>query len=45
VRVERRLLGHRGQTERTAYGDAPEGTRRPPELTLDDRAIVHGLSR
>ena len=42
VGVERLLLDDSGRAVRAADGDAPEGARRPSELPLDDREVVHG---
>lgn len=39
--VERRLLGNRRTSERTAHGDAPEGPWRPSELALDNLFVIH----
>ena len=41
LRVVRQLLGHRGKAVRATNGDPAERTRRAPQLTRDDRSIVH----
>src|SRR5262249_12667697 len=41
VRIERLLLDHRRRTERAAPRDPADRRRRPPELPLEDRQVVH----